>query len=760
MERVLSGTALFAWAVVAQRLESLLGKDVAAPLLGDLRQYLLGRGFDQLLNLTNELTAQRRADSILNQACDLFEHRITQSNEPHLRRFAQLSLRKIEDIQLAINAFTIIPSQITLEQVVRNQLAAIHENDPVAQLALDEAVALFMECLDLALLAKGDQTVLLLKIEEILTQLRVLQAPTLLVVPIESDQLVVASEALFAREQDIEQAVTILDPRSSQGSNVLMLYGELGAGKSTLAREIGRRLRDSSAIKSIIIRDFPFHDKEETLYETFFSKLESKLGIRTIEGHIESRAARLQQELKDRSLLYIVDDVEYDITRRIVLFMQSLNAPNVRVLITQNTAPEQPGCMTLEIKELRNTEHIHTFLQNRCNNLLLSEAQVQHILNVTQGNLIALEELAKLINENGLDKTLPQIEEAIAGPGSTIAEKWLGYVLGKLSPLQILLIHAQCLFKRTAHVNMLVEIIRHYQRDAPTTERESTDDRKIRTAVKQLVARGIFLQAKDADRYSLKSTFLNYIRQELKRDKSLDGWRDGWIACYLELRQRQQNNDDIVGWTIMLDYTPDNASPIDPAHPHEAATIRDALTYCTDPKRIATRWEDAVRLLDSFRATLFAAGLWQVRIDAAIATLKYAKSTQSWHHVGQLQRMLAWMDCFRDKYGSGEELAQSAYALSCQHLAYGRTQAERVIHCQTMYKSLVSLGQLALRQGQEAAISGHYRQHDEAERANDLFSSCTRQICRGSGLRTSRTTLHSPCISRRSIGDGLFSCRD
>jgi hypothetical protein len=720
VNRLLNGTVFLLWSVVAQRVTALVGDKLANDILSDLRQFLSGQGFSQLAMLVEDPAARRQANAILNQACDLFDQRITNDQLTHLRRFSKLPLRTIEELELALSAFVEIPSIITLERVVSRTLEELLLEDVVGRLHLEEARSLFMDCMELALVSQGDMATLLLKIEALRADVKQLLQP----VPtstIESDELLVAPEALVGREMLIQELMAALDPDSNGSEQVIILYGPLGVGKSAIALEVGRRLQaaysgETQRFDAVIFDRFQFHDKEAKLYEHFIQYLETKLGVKTSVDHIEARAARVRNELRQRSLLFIVDEVEHDIAQRVVEFTKYRAPQRVKVLITQNTSPQNADCQIMEIKALNNPILVREFISSRCKELTLTDSHVERILKSTQGNLIALEEIARLFNSEDADIALSHIAENLSRPGNRVAERWIGYTLRQLSRLELLILYAQCIFQRSAHVHMLIDIVRAH-------ETGEVPEKAFRRAIKTLGDRGLLNSDGGPDRYSLRSTFQNYIRQQLKDNNELDSWRISWKDQYVKLRKREEDFDDTPGWTILIDYTPTGRFRVNPSHPDEAETIRDVIHYCTSPNRIVERWEDAARLLDNFRATLFAAGHWQTRIDAERRVIGQAERLQEWHYLAQHKRLLAWMYCFRDEHVFARQEVEQAYKIVCEHLPRSRKQVERLVHCQTMYKALITLGHIALREGHHAAIQGHYQRISDSEYAEGQFRS-------------------------------------
>lgn len=716
--KLVSATAFLLWSVVSQRVASLVGPELAKDMLGDIRQFLSSQGFAQLAALAEDPATQRRATAVLQQACDLFAQRVTREQRVALQRFTRLPLRTVEELELALAAYTERPHLATLQEVVRATMERLIADDSSDRLHLEDALHLFMASVELALVSQGDFAPLLIRLDALQADVKQLLQPPFST-PIISDDLIVTPEVLIGREPLIEHLIGVLSPANPTSEPVVLLYGPLGAGKSAVAKEVGRRMLASSPgqtarFDAVIIDRFQFHDKAEELYTHFIHYLEAKLGVKTSVDPIEARASRVRNELRQRSLLYIIDEVEHDIAQRVIVFAQTLGLSKAKILITQNTAPRRPECLTLEVTELNNSTLAREFIANRCAGLTLTDAQVDQILEWSHGNLIALEEIARLFQNEAVDVALAHIAEEFSRPGTPGAERWIGYTLRQLTPLERLILDAQCLFQRSAHIHMLLDIVRAH-------ELGEVPERSFRAALKSLNDRSLLRSTNEPERFLLRSTFQNYLRQQLKDEDTLDGWRACWKDQYLKLRRRRDDSDDIPGWTILIDYTPTGHYRVNPSHPDEAATIRDVIQYCTSSNRIDERWEDAARLLDNFRATLFAAGHWQTRIDAERLVIAQAEERQQWHYVAQHKRLLAWMYCFRDEYLLARAEAESAYEIVCERLPRSKRQADRIVHCQTMYKALITLGHVSLREGQDAAIRGHYRRSSDIAYAEQQF---------------------------------------
>jgi tetratricopeptide (TPR) repeat protein len=169
------------------------------------------------------------------------------------------------------------------------------------------------------------------------------------------------------------------------------------------------------------------------------------------------------------------------------------------------------------------------------------------------------------------------------------------------------------------------------------------------------------------------------------QEKFADEAIDRWISYYVTLR-----SDKEAGWTIFSDYKPDekNFKP-------EMQNIFKVIDYCLETN--PTKWRSAVQIVDNYRESFFSLGFWQERIDYCIRLVEIARQEGDYILLAKVERLLAWMYCFRSAYPKAEEMASDALEISNLKIADLRDPNEKEICRQTQYKAHNTLGQIALR---------------------------------------------------------------
>ncbi|MEM7130453.1 MAG: effector-associated domain EAD1-containing protein [Chloroflexota bacterium] len=533
-----------------------------------------------------------------------------------------------------------------------------------------------------------------------------------------------SSIPLIGREQLLQKILKTFVDETSDSLQFMTLHGQPGVGKTRLAIEVAQHffneLDDKETFHAVIFhhvdRLADFDEPNEALSLLIYQLAEC-LRINVVtrsSSELKSDILRIVNEQAFK-LLIVLDGLRDEVQEKIIDFTEYLPT-SVKILITRNKELNHS-----EKSDLRNEnievegipeESIIEFLVSYFEDEHLHDStfslppeDIADIHNRTLGNAVALEAIARAgkdkIRQN-LNKILDRtIEE------ETIAGQWIGREFDELMPEQQILLKAQVLFKGAANAHILIEIASKEPNVSLTSDEGFT-------SLNMLAKSRILINDQRDNYFRMADPYWNYIRRRMINESELDRWRGYWVDYYCDLRKRARNFHDEAGWTIFSDYRPDLNEQID--YNEEVETIIDVIRYCLSDKRVCTRWRNAAELLDDFRATLFSAGKWGDRVKFCEKILENAELEHDYHTVGQVERLRAWMYCFQDDYVKSREFAAKALDTASEGIQNKNSTSEtRIIHRQTYYKALNTLGQIALREGQETAIKGQIARRDKRQ---------------------------------------------
>lgn len=485
-------------------------------------------------------------------------------------------------------------------------------------------------------------------------------------------------------------------------NRILFLQGPPGMGKSKIAYKVATELKKQKTENNVIFYSIDHVVKQDDVSDalnSYIAYLSSCFNIPTTES-ITSQRSKIEESIKkyNSHLVLIVDGLRNEIKDVFVRFLESL-PESVKILITLTTGincqPQRQIYETIELPGIEKSQ-IYDFLRIGGLKIEPSEEDIEKIHQGTAGNSFALRKLIRSLKENPNQK-LDDILKVTTVRDGNIAHQWVEKTFEDLSADEKLLLKAHSLFRDSVDQRILIKIA---WSDIKETKLLAEGERKLH----QLCMMRILSPDKKAGRFRMEEPYRTYVRNKIENNpKQRKEWKDKWVKCYANLRPRDDNFHDKAGWTIFTDYFPDEDVQINYAD--EIETIVDVIKYCMSEKRLDDYWKIAADLLDDFRAVLFATGRWYQRIELCEQVLAEADHREQDYIVGRLKRMLAWMYCFQDDYKKSKDFAYKA-----RKIAYNGIQnklssvKERIIYRQTYYKSLNTLGQIALRQGQDAAI--------------------------------------------------------
>ena len=523
---------------------------------------------------------------------------------------------------------------------------------------------------------------------------------------------------IVGRDDYIDRICKLIITKNQNKPRITVLYGQPGMGKTRLAKEIAILLNPNSkhtafpnSLNSVLFHNVDRFAEQGDPHEAL-EKLVYELADILHIGRPNRSTTLMKHDViteiskKQYNLLIILDGLRFEVEEVIMDFVESLPL-SVKILITQNQKLRYNNvllpCSHIKLTGL-SKNYILDFLNSQIAfigenepPLNLDEKAINQIYKQTLGNAIALKAISNQGKEN-IEKNLNHILNETIDPNKDIARQWIGKTYNSLSAQRQALIKGQALFKTSSNSKILVEITKKVMKT-------DFSHSKVKQDIEYLVSHDILIADQVIGRYRMADPYWNYLRQKMIQDNQLDVWRNHWVDYYLNLRKRKGNFHDEAGWTIFSDYRTDEKKHIN--YSNEINNIIDVIKYCLAEKRAEEHWKKAAKLLDDFRATLFATGNWEKRIEFCETLFEYAKKYNEQQTASQVQRLRAWMYCFRDEYDDSLELVKDALNIARAGIQdKQQDQTKRIIYRQSYYKSLNTLGQIALRQGHTAALNG------------------------------------------------------
>lgn len=513
---------------------------------------------------------------------------------------------------------------------------------------------------------------------------------------------------LVGREALVSEVCRALRPKT-QARRVVVLYGPPGVGKTAIASEAVHRFLDEkqrglkTRFDAILWHDVDpdaGEQQADQALEALMGQLRRRLHLplEVSASQPDRQEVRLVEEFNSRDyrLLLVLDELRDAVAPRLMRFVNRLRGA-VSVLITRarDWEPDDGRLQHFWVRGLGVAE-AKTCLQRSAPRRRLTDDELKQIRHKTAGNLLALGYLARELQRNP-QADLDALLEAITDPEGSIAQKIAERTyLSLSSDLGRDLWKALTVFEGSAHRHTLT-ILAGRDPDRPA------DRTQVGKAIKELVEQDILLEDRLPQRYWLYDPARKFMTHVLEQAGEYDEWEQRRVAYYVGLRRRADHQHDTAGWTILTDFNPDPGAPLD--YSEELITLTHVVDYCLEAGRPAGYWVNAARLLDNFRAVFFMGGYWKQRLEFCEAVRRRAEADGRTDLAGQVKRLLAWMYCFSDDYPAAQRLAGEALQTARAGIDAGPARAvEWVVHLQTYYKALNTLGQVALRQGQQAIL--------------------------------------------------------
>lgn len=514
---------------------------------------------------------------------------------------------------------------------------------------------------------------------------------------------------LVERQDLIEAVYQFLQPKTAT-QRIAVLYGPPGVGKTAVAVEIvyrllaAKRRRRPERFDAILWHEVgPVVSPEEAEYalEALLSLLRRRLHL-TLSLSVDSPARQESQiidELAGRGykLLLVLDELNDRTAPRLMRFVRRLRGA-VSILMTRSSdwQPDDKAYLHKRVPGL-SAAGVQTFFKLSKLRRKFTTEELDLICQQTAGNLVALKYLANELHGQPTADLAAWLG-TVTNPESSIAQRIAEQIYaGLASETAREIWKALTVFQGEAHRHTLT-CLAGRDPDRPA------DKAQVSRALKELEEQDVLLTDQDGHRYRLYGAARSFMGHQLRLADEYDLYEQRRVAYYVGLRKRAPHQHDAIGWTILTDYQPDGQAPL--VYTDELIALTHVISYCLQPERPAGYWVNAARLLDGFRAVFFMGGYWHQRLEFCQAVLQRATAEGRPHIAGQVQRLLAWMYCFGDHYALAEQLARAARQTARAGIDAGPHAADEwVVHLQTYYKALNTLGQVALRQGQQALLA-------------------------------------------------------
>lgn len=490
---------------------------------------------------------------------------------------------------------------------------------------------------------------------------------------------------LIGREEEIQKICEMID---SGHYPIIVIHGIGGVGKSALAFEVAWQYAAKQAVLWAFVR------RDELTIEGHVRRQHSLQPIDSIYKDI-AEALDLQNIMKtdpelrqglvikalkrQQKILLVIDNLDTP-DYEVLDFLQELRGRAV-TLVTSRSHIDQPG---LELKPLTESDS-YRLIEKTCGPELveiLNEADKRRICEQTGRVPAALVCCASLIKVYGhsIDKVLSRVTKPMGGYARFWFEAARQHILHQ--PAEDLLM-ALALFSTSAEKSAVVTV-------AGFDDWGDRDD-ALDDSLGLLERLSLINKRWDRDnknyRYDLlpltKEFALAHLRSKSEQYQSEAARR--YIDYFTGLRDRSR--DDKIGWTIFTDYRPErNRREYRPDIDNITKAIDLALA---DEKN--NYWRQAADILDNFRASLFAYGLWGERMSFCIQIIARAEAANDRVIAARVQRLLAWMHCFRGEFERARQIAYEALE--------NALTGESIQDYQTRYKAHNTLGQIARLEG-------------------------------------------------------------
>ncbi len=693
-------------------------------LIDKFSDYLANSGYEAASDLLMLQHTDHHIAQALDKAQSLFEQSLKTEEFPHLRGIETMPIKGVPDLEQAISQLSANLTSDSLRLAIR-QVFDNYYGSVLSSSHIDEATVLYEKCLDKAL-ATNQQLMQTLyrqqyefreeskrsfehisnRIENIDNRLEKFHTNNQKFRPSPKPQNYIFSKeysTLIGRNELVHSLCQFVRQDESLHGRVAVIYGPSGIGKTSIATEVAGIIKDEKSPEgsSRTVVSLSTHesvsDPAEVL-DDLIVRLSIILGGGGETDTPKHQIEHVRLQLEKNRVLIIIDDFRDEVASEVMRFLNDI--PNhTKVILTRNQPLLHSSYIYSVPVEGLNKHFVKPFLANRCHVDDITEDQIIEIHENTGGNPSALVEFARLIEQDGINRAVKQLPNMMSAPGSRAADKLIGSTLRRLpSDLMRSLLKAQAIFRYTARPAALFYMAEQHNKDITFSE--------VENALTELCRRGLLIQEENTYRIAM-SHVRRYLRQTMRQESELDVWRNRWVDYYCEVRERKQDLNDEAGWTIYSDYRMESYLQEMFTDQSEAGTIIDILRFCLSDKRSFQYWGKAAKILDGFRAVLFAAGYWQKRIEFCLQIIDHAEELNNMSTVAQCKRLLAWIYCFRDEYAQAIDTAKESLRIADDGMSLDSIPKEASItHAQTYYKSLVTLGQVALRKGQEDAING------------------------------------------------------
>ncbi len=504
---------------------------------------------------------------------------------------------------------------------------------------------------------------------------------------------------LIGRDLEVEeiyQSIIIGDP------NLIVLYGPSGVGLPSIAREVVENVKKTNENAFFFWHKIlpNTHDSKQALDDLQY-KLSQALGVNL------PSVVHQPHSLQTGFNIIIIEGLRLEVAPAIMEYLSNILYPNIRVIVTtQEQLPwENYRCNPLKRRiDGIKKEYIQELFSLYGYTHSLNPNQIYQLYSHTEGNVQRLINCAINLGEGlSFDETIQRNDETEEEVFSQLSE-----------PSQYLL-KIISLYDDYAHVNALSTIM---DKKYPGQASRAIDELKRRLVINK---------DPNGPRYQISADYRPYMFPLMKKIGEHDEIRDAWTDFYFNLRKdRRPDFNDEIGWTIFTDYQPEKEAVIN--YSDEAINILSVINYCLGENRIATHWTKAAKLLDDFRATIFASGRWENRLEYCLKVVENAEREGNLALLGKFKRLLAWISCFRDEYEQAKKTANEAIQIASQGLKNkDLTDQDKYTHYQTLYKAHNTLGQIALREARYTRQLAQHMRNNALVKNNGLLDSETKQ---------------------------------
>jgi hypothetical protein len=525
-------------------------------------------------------------------------------------------------------------------------------------------------------------------------------------------------------EQLIGNLVKELSSKSIRENKILVLHGALGTGRSRIAHEVAFRLKSKDQftifhkVDHVTMRE-DASEAVEILVEHISSCLHFPATMT-----IDEKKQAIRQNIGRHNCKLVLCGIREDIQDDFFKFLDDLS--NVRILITHtNEIRRQLGATWRKLKfEHRpvsevdgdSIESVREFL-TACEVKPISDDDVAKIGKKTKGDTFAIRQVVNVLTAKPVWRVSTVLDEPL-----TLKDQFDDFLKEEQLLLKVL-----SLFRAEADGLILSRIA---WPDLGTEEQRE----RFNNAVKKPLARGVITNPNKPMRFSMEEPYRTYaLKLVLENDAEKRKWKRQWVKTYIKLRPQT----DSILWASTTDYMPDDGITIHYAD--EVENIIDVVRYCIhanrleefesdsntdneDKKRKDIYWsETAAQLMSNFRASFYASGnKWEVAkelCNKALWRLIHCASDSPL--IPDMERQVARRECFQDDYTVAKRDAENAKAHAISGIKdivlSGQEQTHNPFRA-IYYRTLITLGEIAIREGNQAKSWGRFFFHTARER--------------------------------------------